>query len=1076
MSESCTKSAGTEMGQSTPRPRRRPESTAWSLAYLACAVLLTLPAIRPLIGDSLTCGYDNVFHLWRAVQVEHSMEQGLLFTRWAPDMAHGLGFPLFVFVSPLSAYVAALFHGTGLSWSVAMNATFALGMVLGGLFAALLARDLFGPAAGLVATAAYVFAPYQAYEVFYRGSLWEAFAWAFPPLVLWAVHRWITNQDRRFLAIGALGLCALILTHQLFAFLFAPLLVAWVVVAASVAQDRHVLLRGAYLGLLALGLSAFFWLPGMAERGWVQTDRLLGTWVFNYRNNFLTLRELFAPPRAADPALVNDWPPKALGLVPAVMALLPLARWRWLSRPARWQTMLLLALLAGFLLMTLPISRLLWEHVPLLEYIQFPWRFLGPAVLCVALLAAAGVSNPSGPATDSVRRVPVIGSAVLIPLIALTSSGWFYPRHCSAPRDTSISGMIAWERATDTLGTTAKGEYLPVWVRRFPQRTALADAYAEIGAVERLDAESLPLGTEVMTAEYGATQASVELDAPQQFQARYLALYYPGWRVTVNGDTVPILPTVPDGLVSFEVPAGQSTIRVWFGETPVRWAADVLSCASLVAFLAILIRPGATALRAKGGASRPQGQVSWTLALVCVLTVVVKLAAADRIDTPLRRSRLVDGGLEDADVAANVTFGDEFVLLGYDSLPVNVSSGDRFEVRTYWRALEPGGPDYGVTMNVMDAEGRRWSGGDVRPPRWHRIPPPTGEWMPDEYALVALSVPLRPGTPPGAYSVEVVAFDRNTLLPLTAYDSGGTAIGPAIQLGRVSVNAPRRPPDVDEMDLADHLMAELGPLSLLDAHLDRREAAPGDPVLWSSLWRALEKPSDDLWVRLTLSHPDGSTAASFDLAPAVAWHPTWVWQKDDVWLGQHQLRLPAHLDSGSYIWLLQLCQTAGGACREVGPEVNVGSLTVAAPTRLWTSPTLDIDTDVELGGVVTLLGANLEPNVATLSPGTTVTVTLVWQATSEMEVSYRVFLHLVGPDGALVAQSDSEPVNWTRPTTGWAVREIILDGRELAIPESVHPGRFSLRAGLYTTDAGRLTASDGTDGVTITILVLDGNP
>ena len=51
-------------------------------------------------------------------------------------MAHGLGFPLFVFVSPLSAYVVALFHAVGLPWTVALNATFALGVVLGGLFAA----------------------------------------------------------------------------------------------------------------------------------------------------------------------------------------------------------------------------------------------------------------------------------------------------------------------------------------------------------------------------------------------------------------------------------------------------------------------------------------------------------------------------------------------------------------------------------------------------------------------------------------------------------------------------------------------------------------------------------------------------------------------------------------------------------------------------------------------------------------------------------------------------------------------------------------------------------------------------
>ncbi len=574
--------AKTPRGQD-PRSHRR------TLAYLACAFLLCIPAISPLLRAGLTCGYDNVFHLWRAVQIEHLIQQGILFSRWAPDMAHGFGFPLFVFHAPASAYVAALFHGAGLEWVGAINATFALGMVLGGIFAFLLARDLFGPAAGLVATVAYVYAPFQAYEAFNRGSLSEAFAWAFPPLVLWSVHRWVTLRDRRFLAVGAAGLCALILTHQLFAFLFAPLLIAWVLGASIAARDWHAVLRGAALGLLGLGLSAFFWLPGLTERGWVQTHRLLGTWVFDYRSNYLTLAELLSAPRTADPTLLNDWPPKALGLIPLLVALLPLLRWRWLSRAARWQTAVLLVLLLGFAMMTLPLSRPLWDHLPLLEYIQFPWRFLGPAVLCVSLLAAAAVSPVCGPAPPFANRILVVGSAVLIPLLALTGLGWFYPRHCSPPRDASVSGMIAWERATDTLGTTAKGEYLPIWVRAFPEEPQLESAYAGQAALDRLRREDLPSGAEILGANYGATDAAIELETPQQFQAVYLALYYPGWRVAIDGEAVPITITDPDGLISFDVPAGRHNIHVSFGETPFRVTADVVSLISLVLLLAILI-------------------------------------------------------------------------------------------------------------------------------------------------------------------------------------------------------------------------------------------------------------------------------------------------------------------------------------------------------------------------------------------------------------------------------------------------------------------------------------------------------
>ena len=559
------------------------DSRRWSFAICLLSLLVLLvPVIQPLLTANFTRGADNGFHLWRAVQVERLLRGGILFSRWAPDMAHGFGYPLFVFHSPFSAYVAAVLRLSGLSWPIAVNATFVVGIVLGGLFAFFLARDLFGLPAGLVAGVAYVYAPYQAYDAFNRGSMSEVVAWAFLPLVLWATHRWSAKNDARFFTVGTLGLAVLVLTHQLFAFLFAPLLAAWVIVASIVAHDWRVIGRGAAQGLVGVGLSAFFWLPGLAERGWVQTDRLLGTWVFEYENNFLKLAELLAIPRVVDLSLINDRPPKALGLVPALVALLPLVNWRRMRWATRWQTAMLLALLAGFSFMTLPSSRLLWDHLPLLPYIQFPWRFLGPAALCAALLAAIAVSGLRA-------RISTLGSGVLIALLTLTSLGWFYPDHQPPPSDISIAGMIAWERATDTLGTTAKGEYLPVWVHRFPEEPVLETALASGDTIVRLPAESLPEGTRVLRADYGPLEATIELVGPTSFRARYLAFYFPGWRVHVDGEAVAIAPTDPDGLVSFDVPAGRHTIHVGFGETPLRLLADVVSLLSLALLVALAL-------------------------------------------------------------------------------------------------------------------------------------------------------------------------------------------------------------------------------------------------------------------------------------------------------------------------------------------------------------------------------------------------------------------------------------------------------------------------------------------------------
>ena len=136
---------------------------------------------------------------------------------------------------------------------------------------------------------------------------------------------------------GVGAFAAMVLSHHLFAFLFAPVFGLWVIASALSRRSWAVLLRGAMLGFLGLGITAFFWLPAVAERSLVQTGRLLGTWVFDYRYNFLSVGDMLALPRPADPSLLNDWPEKALGLVPVLLALLSLSAWRRLSRPARWQ-------------------------------------------------------------------------------------------------------------------------------------------------------------------------------------------------------------------------------------------------------------------------------------------------------------------------------------------------------------------------------------------------------------------------------------------------------------------------------------------------------------------------------------------------------------------------------------------------------------------------------------------------------------------------------------------------------------------------------------------------------------------
>jgi hypothetical protein len=99
-------------------------------------------------------------------------------------------------------------------------------------------------------------------------------------------------------------------------------------------------------------------------------------------------------------------------------------------------------------------------------------------------------------------------------------------------------------------------------------------------------------------------------------------------------------------------------------------------------------------------------------------------------------------------------------------------------------------------------------------------------------------------------------------------------------------------------------------------------------------------------------------------------------------------------------------------------------------------------------------------------------LTLLWRAEAEMETAYRVFVHLVDGNGRLLAQSDAEPVNWTRPTPGWAPGEYLVDPHTLADLSSIlgdAPRPLTLRIGLYDPDTNQRLNTPTGDAFTLAI-------
>jgi hypothetical protein len=115
------------------------------------------------------------------------------------------------------------------------------------------------------------------------------------------------------------------------------------------------------------------------------------------------------------------------------------------------------------------------------------------------------------------------------------------------------------------------------------------------------------------------------------------------------------------------------------------------------------------------------------------------------------------------------------------------------------------------------------------------------------------------------------------------------------------------------------------------------------------------------------------------------------------------------------------------------------------------APEPQFSLNANLGNQVQLVGYDL-PNQG--QPGTSVRLTLFWQALAQPENDYTVFVHVVDPEGNIRAQADSQPVTGYYPTGQWTAGEFVRDQHDLALPEDLPPGEYQLLVGMYQAGTG----------------------
>ncbi|MBI3978398.1 MAG: hypothetical protein HY331_09465 [Chloroflexi bacterium] len=924
-------------------------------------------ALGPLAAPGFVGSHDGLLAVSRLFELERSLAGGAFPPRWSPDAFFGYGYPFFNFYAPLAYQLAAIFHRLGADLATAVELTFAFGFLASALGGYLLGRCWLSTWGALVAAVAYVYFPYHLVDAHFRGDLSEFLAMAWLPWILWTLVRLRRPTWGRITAF-ALAYAALILSHNVLALAFSPVVLVFgalqVMQGAFAArrtsprptEDRGagcVLLAFAAGVVLAYGLAAHFWVPALAEKETVQIEHTVDDPSVDFRNHFprdllsRSLRQPYGSWESGEYRYAVQAGLLQIGLALAGLAagLGQLVR-RRLPTDAAIHLLGFAALAALFWALMQPFSTPLWAELPLMVYVQFPWRMLAPFGLATAMLAgflpgflAEFLSKflpgffarflAPGSNLHADFRLQASGSLLLCIAIVVFSLWRLEPRFMALPADwPTLPGQVRFELATQAIGTTSIGEYLPRAVRIRPATSPLAQAIV-LGepAAWVVPAPGSRILVETVAESAGRVAAIVDGDGG------WVAVRipdWPGWRAMLDGRPAAISPLGQLGLVGVEVPPGRHRLEVALGTTPVRQLAELASALSLTVLVGGCIASAlgrtkflvsgfwflVAALPTRNPRPETRNPIPFLAACVAALAVVYTLWLGR-----------VAGNPAGAQQPMLVTLGDAVDLLGYD---LAVEPDRAIDLTLYWQARRPLALDYHTFVHLAGITGQVWAQGDRQAGPPDR---PASRWAAG--AVVADRYRFRPpaGTPAGVYLLRLGLYrpDTQERLPITAERLAGPTFsdrivtaGPLVLPRGAESVSPQASVEARFEDLARIVGFSFAPpgATVAPPEPGPLRLRPGTVLPVTLYWQAIQPIFEDYTVFVHLLDERQQVVAQQDNQPALGASPTSAWLPGETVADPYVLKLPSDVPPGRYEIEIGLYRSADG--RRLGVDDGSG--------------------------------------------------------------------------------------------------------------------------------------------------------
>lgn len=551
----------------------------WPFFWL-CA--LSVFAVLPFFDTGFFPMHDNT-QVARVYEMGKSLSQGLFPVRWVEDLGYGFGYPIFNFYSPLPYYLGGVINLIGFNALDAAKIMFVVGILLSSVTMYYFAKKILGSLPALVASLIYLYFPYHAVNIYVRGAVGELFAYAFLPGVFLCAYLLFEyhSSEKKISAIKTLLLSffvfLVIISHNLTAFMMFLLLFAFSCLSFFFVKQKKAfalsIFYGCFVGIL---LSSFYLIPAVFEAKYTNVSSQVGGGA-DFRDHFVCLSQYWSSQWGFGGSTKGclDGLSFKLGKQNIILLLFSFALFSFLLIKKRSKftklAMLNYFLLAVCLFLTLSLSKFVWQTIPFMEYLQYPWRFINFISLFTSFAAAVFVFQLNKFFNPKLKIISVFS---VLALVCFLSIKLFQPQYkiYNSASDYTNKGRLQFEVSK------ISDEYMPQDFIKPKDALSLPEKMLSInkGRVYSIAVSA------------GQVRGSFETAAPAVVHANIA--YFPAWKAYVDGKQTKIVKS--NRGIDIYLPSGRGNVLLKFVQTPIEITGNLISAATFfLLFVGIILRP-----------------------------------------------------------------------------------------------------------------------------------------------------------------------------------------------------------------------------------------------------------------------------------------------------------------------------------------------------------------------------------------------------------------------------------------------------------------------------------------------------